>query len=263
MTYGFIITRHVNSELTNNYWNECIKCIRKFYPYRKIIVIDDNSSKQFVKAFHNYQNVEYIDSEYPQRGELLPYYYFLKNHYFDYAVIIHDSTFIKKRINFESFEVIKMLVLPVWHFTEEDIPENINNSYRLISCLQNNSEIFKMFQSVSNKQETLGLQINRNKWFGCFGVQSFINYHFLKYLQKKYNLFNLLNYVKNRPDRCCLERIMGSLFYLEYPVIKKNPSLLGHIKKYIKYGYSYNEYVQDMRKVDKSPIPVIKVWTGR
>ena len=53
------------------------------------------------------------------------------------------------------------------------------------------------------------------------------------------------------------------LFYLEYPVIKKNPSLLGHIKTYIKYGYSYNEYVQDMRKVDKSPIPVIKVWTGR
>ena len=24
MTYGFIITRHVNSKITNNYWNECV-----------------------------------------------------------------------------------------------------------------------------------------------------------------------------------------------------------------------------------------------
>ena len=24
-SYGFIITRHVNSEKTNNYWNRCIK----------------------------------------------------------------------------------------------------------------------------------------------------------------------------------------------------------------------------------------------
>ena len=27
MSYGFIITRHVNSDLTNLYWNKCIKCI--------------------------------------------------------------------------------------------------------------------------------------------------------------------------------------------------------------------------------------------
>ena len=28
---GFIITRHVNSEKTNNYWIECYKSIRQFY----------------------------------------------------------------------------------------------------------------------------------------------------------------------------------------------------------------------------------------
>jgi hypothetical protein len=257
------LTRHVNSELTNNYWNECIKCIRKFYPLKKIIVVDDNSTQEFVKAFYVYQNVEYVYSEFPQRGELLPYYYFLKNHYFDNAIIIHDSTFFKKRINFESFEFIKMCVLPIWHFTDLEIPENINNSLRLVSCLQNNNHVIKMFQDIINSQERLGLQINKKKWYGCFGVQSFINYNFLKHLQDKYNLFNLLNYVKNRSDRCCLERIMGSLFYLEYPPIRKTPSLLGYIVKYMKFGYSYNEYVEDMKKVTKSPIPVIKVWTGR
>jgi nucleoside-diphosphate-sugar epimerase len=50
MSYGFIILRHVNSELTNEYWNECVRCIRRFYPLRKIVVIDDNSNKDFVKA---------------------------------------------------------------------------------------------------------------------------------------------------------------------------------------------------------------------
>ena len=25
--FGFIITRHVNSELTNKYWNNCIQCL--------------------------------------------------------------------------------------------------------------------------------------------------------------------------------------------------------------------------------------------
>ena len=56
--YGFIITRHVNSELTNKYWNNCVKCIRHFYPYRKIIIIDDNSKKDYLKSFYNYENID-------------------------------------------------------------------------------------------------------------------------------------------------------------------------------------------------------------
>ena len=34
--YGFIIIRHINSSLTNEYWKECYTCIRKFYPNNKI-----------------------------------------------------------------------------------------------------------------------------------------------------------------------------------------------------------------------------------
>ena len=34
--FGFIITRHVNSEKTNNYWNHSVKLIRTFYPFIKI-----------------------------------------------------------------------------------------------------------------------------------------------------------------------------------------------------------------------------------
>ena len=76
--YGFIITRHINSEKTNKYWNQCVKLIRTFYPFKQIIVIDDNSDQIFVRADHPYKNLTIIQSEYPGRGELLPYIYYLK-----------------------------------------------------------------------------------------------------------------------------------------------------------------------------------------
>jgi hypothetical protein len=59
-SFGFIITRHVNSEKTNKYWNHSVKCLRKLYPLKKIVIIDDNSNYSFVKPFFNYANIEII-----------------------------------------------------------------------------------------------------------------------------------------------------------------------------------------------------------
>ena len=78
VNFGFIITRHVNSLKTNKYWNHCIKCIRSLYPLRKIVVIDDNSKKEFLSADFQYKNVEIVETEFHGRGELLPFYYLLK-----------------------------------------------------------------------------------------------------------------------------------------------------------------------------------------
>ena len=103
-SYGFIIARHVNSEMTNKYWNRCVRCIRKFYPLRKIVIIDDNSNQDFVKPDYEYRNVEVITSEFPGRGELLPSYDFYNRRFFDNAVIIHDSVFFHERINFEKIK---------------------------------------------------------------------------------------------------------------------------------------------------------------
>ena len=44
---GFIILRHVNSELTNQYWIYCYQSIRK-YPEQSILIIDDNSNYQYI-----------------------------------------------------------------------------------------------------------------------------------------------------------------------------------------------------------------------
>ena len=254
MDYGFIITRHVNSVKTNKYWNLCIKLIRTLYPYRKIIIIDDNSNKEFIKADFEYANVEIIQSEFPGRGELLPYYYYLKYNWFENAVILHDSVFIHKKI---AFNKINHQVLPLWHFNYDK--ENIHNILRIASELKNSYKITSLL--ANNDINILGMN-ESNNFACCFGVQSFIKRSFLLRIESKYGISNLIYHVKNRSDRCALERIMGLLFYLEYPVLIKNKSLLGNILTNGNWGYSFEQYQNEIRK--KKPIKcIVKVWTGR
>jgi hypothetical protein len=226
------------------------------------VVIDDNSNKDFVRADFDYKNIEYIQSEFPQRGELLPYYYFHKHHFFENAIIIHDSVFIHRRINFDALKNFK--VVPLWHFSYGK-DENIKRTLEICKYLKNSYEVNKELNLLGNKYQLLGL--NKSYWAGCFGVQSYINYNFLDYLQQKYNLFNMLKIVKCRADRCCLERIYGLIIGLECVELKKIKSLLGCIATYSNgeygWGYSYNQYKDYMNKYKKSPAPYVKVWSGR
>jgi hypothetical protein len=253
--FGFIITRHVNSPTTNKYWNQCVKCIRTFYPFIKIVIIDDNSDKQFVKSDFDYKNVEIIESHFPKRGELLPYFYFLRRQFFENAIIIHDSVFFHKRIHFELFSKMGINVLPLWHFDADK--ENLNNSLRISSCLNNSLEVQK---SLSLNDILLGM--GKNKWYGVFGVQSFINLKFLMYLESKYKICNMIQSVKCREDRCCLERIMGCIFFTESRNLYKKKSLFGRIYDYQQWGYNYNNYVYDIKN-KRLPKSIIKIWTGR
>jgi|688.fasta_scaffold813871_1 hypothetical protein len=254
MTFGFIITRHVNSEQTNKYWNHNIKLLRTYYPFKKIVIIDDNSNYTFVKAEFNYKNVETIQSEYPGRGELLPYIYFLRHKWFDNAVIIHDSTFIHKRIPFES---IKAPILPLWHHPYDK--ENLSNLLRIASYLRNNSFI---------KQRLAGSEINvlglNDKQFNlCFGGQTFISHRFLSALERKYNINNLVNAITCRTDRCGLERILGLLFNNEYKDLNKIKSFNGDIRThYNSFVYNFDNYLADFNNnIVRGTF--VKVWTGR
>jgi hypothetical protein len=253
MTYGFIITRHVNSEKTNKYWNQSVKLIRTFYPLIKIVIIDDNSNYQYIKADFDYINVEIIQSGYPGRGELLPYVYYLKHKWFDNAVILHDSVFIHKRIPFEK---IKCNVMPLWH--HEYDKENLNNLIRITNTLKNNKFLkYKLLVS----EQILG--INSEKFNLCFGAQSYIKLQFLEMLESKYKISNLVYVIKNRKDRCGLERIMGLLFFTEYLKHKYNKSLFGHISTHHRaFSYNYDTYLDDLHK-NKIYGVFVKVWTGR
>lgn len=252
-SFGFIITRHVNSEKTNRYWNHCIKLLRTFYPHRTIVIIDDNSNYNYIKADYDYKNITIIQSEFPGRGELLPYYYYLKFKFFKNAVIMHDSVFIHKRINFEKLNGLQ--VLPLWYFNSDK--ENVENTKRIAKHLKNNYVIENM---ISNNSLVMGLKTD--KWYGCYGVQSYINLKFLERIEGKYKISNLLHSVKCRADRCCLERIFGSIFFTESSNLFAIKSLLGDIMKYQTWGYTYDEYMSNLKK-GTIPKFVVKVWTGR
>jgi hypothetical protein len=255
MDFGFIITRHVNSEKTNKYWNHNIKLLRTLYPFKKIIIIDDNSDYNYVKSFYDYKNIEIIQSQYHKRGELLPYIYYLKNKWFDNAIILHDSTFIHKRIPFELF---KYPVLPLWHHPYDK--ENINNLLRLNSYLKH-SRVLK-HKLLENKLNILGM--NKEEKFNlCFGAQCFINFNFLNNLENKYNISSLIDAVKCRKDRCSFERIIGLLFYMEFNKINFVKSLLGNIMNHHRaFNYNYDDYIKDFNH-KKIYGTITKVWTGR
>lgn len=254
--YGFIITRHVTCSKTNKYWNQCVKVLRVLYPSKQIVIIDDNSDYSFVEAEFDYKNIQIIQSEFPKRGELLPYYYLLKHQFFANAVIIHDSVFFHKRINFETFVKRGIKVLPLWFFPADD--ENITNTLRIIQNLRNP----QIIQDKLTLQQPLLRLMPNNKWNGCFGVQSYINLQFLKHIETKYHLLNLVGAVHSRADRCCLERIFGCIFCTESPNAQQQQSLLGNIFSYCTWGYTFDEYMENFQK-GHAPKIVVKVWTGR
>ena len=254
-TFGFIITRHVNNHISNCYWNNNVSLLNRYYPNTKIIIIDDNSNPQFIKAFKEYKNVEIIKSEFPKRGELLPFIYYLKNKWFDRAVIIHDSLFIHRYMNFNK---INFPVIPLWHYPYDK--ENVFNVSRIAHVLTNNSNIKRKIQS--NSANVLSLK-SPDMFDLCFGCQCVITHGFLTLLEQKYKITRLISVIRNRTDRCALERIMGALFTDECAKLSACPSLFGNIMSAKKaFGYKYHDYINDL-KHKRLRTNVVKVWSGR
>jgi hypothetical protein len=228
---GFIILRHVINKETNKYWNLCYDKIRKFYPENYILLIDDNSNYKFINNRELYKTI-IIQSEYPKRGEFLPYYYYLKYKVFDTAVIIHDSVFINKYID---FTVNKYKI--IWNFEHKWDQE------------KDELNMLKIY----NDQELLDFYKNKKLWKGCFGGMSIITHEYLTFINNKYDISLLLDKVLNRYNRCSFERVIAVLLQKDC----NEPSLLGNIMKYCKFGTKFNQ-INSLKK-----LPIIKIWTGR
>ena len=180
-----------------------------------------------------------INSEYHKRGELLPYYYYLKNKFFDTAVIIHDSVFIQKYINF-NVKNYRLLL----HFDSRHCSQP-NDERRIIHKFNNNE--------LNNFYE------NKNLWSGCFGGMCVIEHDYLVYINSMYKISKLLDCIKNRYNRMSFERVIGCLLQKHH----KNESLLGELGKYKRKYKSRNFINYFNNKYKYKNIPLIKIWTGR
>lgn len=237
---NFVIIRHVNSELSNNYWIECYTCIRKFYTENSIIIIDSNSNYKYVTDIPLI-NATIIRSEFPNsRGEILGYYYYYKSGKQEPAVILQDGMFIQKYIDFGSIPA------SIWNFNGDN---------------DNSKEIAHMISSLNNNESLLKLYNNKNSWKGAFGSCAVVTPEFLKKLDEKYNIFNIIS-VYNSPLYCMgFERMVGLLLALE----GYNTTILGDIFHYISstpgyaWWYSYDNYINN-KNITNS---IMKVWSKR
>ena len=237
---GFIILRHVNSESNNNYWIHCYNCIRKFYPENNILIIDDNSNYEYIKNEILYKTI-IIQSEFPQRGEILPYYYYLNYKIADIAIILHDSVFINEYIDFNIDFDIKFIdnykYKFIWYFHHGS--DQINDELSMI----------KLF----NDPELLDFYNNKRLWKGCFGAMTIISHDYLTFINEKYDISRLLDKILNRYNRCSFERVFACLLQKNH----KMDSLFGNIHWYCKWGITFDQ------KDKYNDLPLIKVWSGR
>jgi hypothetical protein len=255
--FGFIITRHMNSEMSSQYWIECYRCIRQFYR-EPILIVDDNSHPQFLNYNENdYENCRVVSSEYPQRGELLGYYYFYKERPFEKAVIMHDSVFIRKYIDFHQMSGVKFL----WDFRHDW--DNVNSEVAILCKLGLEKPLIR---------ELLQFYLDESLWTGCYGVQSVMEYSFLQEIVEKYRFFELLHMIREREERKHLERVFAVLCCFYKRDLRSDPCFFGNIHDYtcwitkwrFEYDYTYEYYLCDKVHTDQiEDGPIIKIWTGR
>ena len=240
--FCFIITRHVISNKTNKYWIECCAQIRKFYK-EPIYIIDDNSNMRLTSKCE-IPDCFIIKSEFPKRGEILPFYYLCKYKWAPKAVIIHDSSFIQQYIPFSQMNDPGYFF---WHFTP---------------YYDNRPLIEIMIKRIKNK-EVMDL-FKSDHWYGCFGCQCVIQLDFLEKVEAKYNLFSLLDYICHRDHRMAFERVLALSCQLEFNGILSSPSLYGSIfRQNFRWKQPFEYYIDFIKPSNKILCPLIKTWTGR
>jgi hypothetical protein len=245
-TIGFIILRYVCNPSTDLYWKECYDSIRNLYPTEPILIVDDNSSTEYLTE-KQLENATIVSSEFPKRGELLLYLYYLKYPIADVVLMLHDSMFITKRIDFSTTTTYS----PLWDFDHRwDQP---TDEMRMIQLY--NDPVLTRFYGV------------KQLWNGCFGGMTIIRHDFLTYVNTQYDLSKLCNLVVNRYNRQSFERVIGCILQLsqykkhklsEVDSENAQKTMFGDIHMYCTW-----ECVRFGNRHQYTHLPIIKVWTGR
>ena len=243
-SYVFVILRHLRTTRDNDLWITSYNKIRQFYT-NKIVIIDDNSSINTVNG--KLVNTEIIMSEWNGAGEVLPYYYFLKNKWADRMIFLHDSMFMHRPFsNTELDGAVKFH----WSFMNKDLGGKFPT---YLSLLKNHEELLECAKGL--------------EWKGCFGGASIIDLEIVQQLEETYAIFSTLaSVIRTRKEREMFERILGIALYQGHMVDDATCSNFGEITKYPgAFESDHNNYETAAHRLSQAryDTAIIKVWRGR
>ena len=242
-TYVFVILRHIRTTKDNDLWIAAYQSIRQYYT-NPIMIIDDNSRLNTVNG--KLVNTEVIYSDFPGAGELLPYYYFLKNHWADRMVFLHDSMSLVRPFRTDELQAGIQFH---WHFTnkQEDRPPNT-------------------YLTMLNQADNLLAFAQTSSWRGCFGGASIVDYEIVERLEDEYTLFStLVRVIRTRADRERLERVLG-VVVAHAGLLSPTYSTFGDIMEYpnaFESLYPTSAAAVDAMKQSGYHSAIAKIWRGR
>lgn len=211
---GFIIPSYCDTKEHINSLQKCVKSIRTLYATIKIVIIDSFSPIS-IDLFNDDNNIIIQKSEYEGAGLILPYYYFYSKKYFTKAIIMHDSVTINNIIDdidcINTIKYLKHFTNHILHWagiiepeTEFTLEHNIKNhddlNMYMVNTYMNNKEFVKYFNSI---------YYHKSKWIGCFGAMSIITIDFMKELQDKTGILDLVCHMKDRRHKRAFESIFS------------------------------------------------------
>ena len=247
-SYVFVILRNLKMVKDNDLWISSYNSIRKYYT-NPIVIIDDNSTINTVNG--RLTDTKVIKSEWKGAGEILPYYYFLKERWADRMIFFHDSMFLHRPFQPSELEG------PIrfhWHFDHADVRKDRKIS-TFLSLLSESKEVIDEF----SKSEFI--------WKGCFGGTSMIDLEVVEQLEEKYEFFSkLISAIRTRNDRETFERVLGIMVYYEHLMDDSPPSNFGSILAYPKAFESQNNNIETAVHIVSQAnynTSILKVWRGR
>ena len=210
MTFGFIIPTCCREDIHLRQLHRCISSIRKYYPNKNIILINDSTDcYNLVTEFENDTNIYIIKSYNKGSADQQIFKVLLETNLFDKAVFMQDSMLLNKKLeNIDEIQDIKF----IWHFTNHRVHWNIIKEPSTLFNKENNiithTDLIR-YHLLTNYNDNKDFQKfalnklqNMNEWCGCFGSLCIINKQTLLKLDKNVIFIEkFVNSISNRDRR--------------------------------------------------------------
>ncbi len=245
-SYIFVILRHIGDENHKHLWFRCYNSVRTHHPDTAIVIIDDNSKLKDARD-EKLVNTSILQSEFPGRGEILPYYYFARKKWADTMIFLHDSMLLRRP--FTSQELNHEVAF-LWHFETH--------------ICDDNAGIEKLLTFLADSSGLIEFQRKKPQWNGCFGVTSIIRLQCLEAMEAKHDFTQkLIPHITSREMRMILERVFAILFFKEAKVKLGSCSIFGCIHSYPGNFRPTDERTLQNLIQNQHGLAVLKTWASR